>query len=151
MGTVRKSIRIQAPVDRVFDYMTDPTHLPDIWPSLVEVTNAEHSPGGEHRFDWVYKLAGLRLKGHAETVDTEKNKRVVVKSEKGIPSTFRWTYAGENGETDLTLEIEYGVPIPLLEKLAKPALRKLNEHEAVLLLNNLKARMELDEEIRTMM
>jgi uncharacterized protein YndB with AHSA1/START domain len=150
MGIVRRSVRIQAPVEHVFEYLTDPTHLPEVWPSLIEVTNAEHAPDGGHRFDWVYKLAGLRLHGHAETVATEKNRTVVVKSDHGLPATFRWHYDGTEGETWLRLEVEYGMPVPLVDKLAAPLLRRMNEHEVALLLGNVKAKMELKEEIDAM-
>ena len=59
MPTLRKSIAIRAPVDRVFDYVGDPTNLPEIWPSLVAVRNVESHPTG-NSFDWDYKLLGLR-------------------------------------------------------------------------------------------
>ena len=42
----------------------------------------------------------------------------------------------------MTFEAEYTVPIPLLGKLAEAFIVKQNEHEAELLLGNLKARME---------
>jgi len=143
MTTIRKSITINAPVDQVFSYLTDPEHLPEIWPSMVEVTNAKHTPDGTQSFDWVYKMAGMRFRGHSDTIQAKKNQDVVVRAEKGIPSTFKWHYEGKGNQTQLSVEVDYTLPNVLLDKLAQPFLNKLNEHEAEILLNNLKARMEV--------
>ena len=142
MATISKSISIKAPVDRVFAYLIHPEHLPEIWPSLVEVTHVKTKPDGAHSYDWLYKMAGIKFRGHAETVQVEHDKLVVVKNETGIPSTFRWTYGAKDGATELNLEVDYTVPIPILGKLAAPIVGKLNEHEMVTLLENLKTRME---------
>jgi uncharacterized protein YndB with AHSA1/START domain len=36
MAKVSKSITINAPVEKIFEYLTDQTNIPEIWPSLVE-------------------------------------------------------------------------------------------------------------------
>lgn len=142
MAKITKSITIQAPVAQVFDYMADPEHYLEIWPSMVEVSHVKQKPDGAHSFDWVYKMAGIHFKGHADTVEVERNKRVVSKNEKGIPSTFYWTYEGQGAETKLTVEVEYALPSKLLTKLAGPFIEKVNERDAETLLQNLKSRME---------
>ncbi|MBI2394717.1 MAG: SRPBCC family protein [Deltaproteobacteria bacterium] len=139
---IRKSIRIDAPIDRVFEYLTHPQNLLEIWPSMVEVSNVTQKADGTHSYDWVYKMAHMKFHGHSETIELEKNARVVVRNDTGIPSTFIWTYAGENGGTKLTVEVEYALPIALLDKLAEPFISRLNDREAETLLENLKLRME---------
>ncbi len=143
MATIRKSVSIKAPLDQVYAYMTNPENLPEIWPSMVEVSHVKTAPDGSHSFDWVYKMAGIRFKGHSDTVEVEKNKHVRLKTEKGIPNTFNWTYSGENGGTRLNVAIEYAMPQSLLKKLTEPFVQRLNEREAETLLENLKTRMEL--------
>jgi len=145
MAKISKSVSIHAPVSQVFEFVTHAEHLPEIWPSMVEVSNVQRKPDGAHSFNWVYKMAGIHFKGHAETVEVEQNRRAVVKNEKGIPSTFYWTYAGEDGVTKVTMEVEYTMPGKLLGKLAGPFLEKVNEREAETLLGNLKHRMEAGE------
>jgi uncharacterized membrane protein len=142
MAKISKSISVNAPVGRVFEYATDPDNLPEIWPSLIEVSHVERKPDGGHDFDWVYKMAGLRFKGHAKTIDVERDKRVVTQNIEGIPSTFRWEYAGDDASTKVRLEVEYTLPGELLERFATPFIEKLNEREAETILDNLKARME---------
>ena len=87
-------------------------------------------------------MAGMRFEGVSETIEYIANRRNVVKSAKGIPSTFVWEYQPEGGGTKVTVEVEYSVPVPLLGKLAEAFIVKQNEHEAECTLANLKARME---------
>ena len=142
MPTIQKTIAIAAPVERVFDFVTDPTHLPRIWPTLVEVSNVRPHPDGGSDFDWVYKMMGVKVRGHSEDVEFVRNSRVVSRSESGIPNTFRWQYDAKDGTTDVTLEIDYEVPAGVFGRLMKPLVGRINERDAQTLLTNLKAVME---------
>jgi uncharacterized membrane protein len=142
MAKLQKSITINAPVEKVFAYLSDPNNLPEIWPSMVEIKNVQPAPPGGYNFGWVYKMAGMRFEGASETVEEIPNQRTVTKSTKGIESHFVWTYAPENGGTKVTVDIEYKVPVPLLGKLAEAFIIKQNDQEGDTLLSNLKARME---------
>ncbi len=140
-----KTITIKAPVEKVFDYISEPTNLPEIWPSLVEIKDVQKLPSGGTRNRWVYKMAGILLEGTSESVDTEcvSNQRLVSKTKGGAESTQTWMFQPEAGGTKVTLEVEYTVPIPVLGKLAEAIIVKMNEHEGELILANLKARMEV--------
>lgn len=144
MAKISETISIDAPLERVFDYVTHPENLLEIWPSMQEVSNVQRSPDGSHSFDWVYKMVGFRFKGHAETTHVEAGKRAVVKNESGIPSTFTWAYDGDENQCRVSLDVEYSIPGKLLEKLAEPLVRRINEHEARTMLQNLKVRMEME-------
>lgn len=143
MAMISKSIDIDAPVEQVFAFLTNPENLPEIWPSMVEVSNATHSPDGTHSFDFVYKMAGIRIHAHADSTEAEKNRRVVSKTGKGITSRFEYLYEKVGAKTRLTINADYTLPSQILTKLAEPVLRRINENEADTLLSNLKARMEL--------
>jgi uncharacterized membrane protein len=90
-------------------------------------------------------MAGLKLDGHAETVEVQRDRLRLVRNTGGIPSTFRWSFEPRAEGTDLGLEIEYQMPGQLLTRLAAPFLRRLNEREADALVHNLKERMEAGE------
>jgi uncharacterized protein YndB with AHSA1/START domain len=141
MPTVTRSIAIDAAAERVFDQLTDPRSLLEIWPSLVEVRSPRFEADGRHAFDWTYRMAGIPLDGRCETVEAERPLRRVDRNTGGIPSTFRWTLASRAGATAVTLEVEYGVP-RILRVVAGRILQALNEREAETLLLNLKARIE---------
>ena len=142
MAKVERTITINAPVEKVFSYLDEPTNLPEIWPSFVEVKDVKRLPSGGNSFGWVYKMAGMPFKGTSEEVEYVPNERVVAKTKGGIESTVTWTYQAEDGGTRLTLEVEYTVPVPLLGRLAEALIVKLNENEADVVITNLKTRME---------
>jgi len=138
-----KTINIKAPVEKVFDYISEPTNLPEIWPSLVEVKDVQKLPSGGTRNRWVYKMAGILLEGTSEDTEYVPNQRLVRKTKGGVESTQTCMFQPEAGGTKVTLEVEYTVPIPVLGKLAEAIIVKMNEHEGELILANLKARMEV--------
>jgi len=142
MAKLQKSITINAPVDKVFAYLSDPKNLLEIWPSMVEIKDVQLAPAGGYNLSWVYKMAGMRFEGASETTEEIPNQRTMTKSTKGIESHFVWSYESKNGGTKLTVDIEYKVPVPLLGKLAESFILKQNDHESDTLLSNLKARME---------
>ena len=144
MVKTRKEIKINAPVDKVFAFMNDPRNLPEIWPSMIEVKDVTPAAGGGFNFGWVYKMAGLHIDGASETIEYVVDQRTVTKSTKGIESKFTWVYETVDNGTKLTVDVEYIVPIPVLGKLAEAIIVKQNEHEAEILLDNLKNRMEIE-------
>ena len=142
MAKVSKTITINAPVEKVFGYIDEPTNLPEIWPSLVEIKDVQPLPNGGHSDRWVYKMAGIRFEGTSEGTEHVANQRIVSKTKGGVESTQTWRFQPEAGGTKVTFEVEYTVPIPVLGKLAEAVIVKMNEHEGDLILANLKARME---------
>ncbi len=142
MAKLEKSVTIKAPVEKVFDFMADPKNYPEVWPSMVEVKDVQPSPTGGNNFSWTYKMAGMRFEGTSETTEYIANQRTVAENKKGIPSKFTWIYKPEAGGTNLTVQVEYTVPVPLLGKLAEAFIIKQNENEMDVLFANLKARME---------
>jgi len=138
-----KTINIKAPVEKVFDYISEPTNLPEFWPSLVEVKDVQRLPSGGTKNRWVYKMAGIHLEGTSEDAEHIPNQRLVSKTKGGVESTQTWVFQPEAGGTKVTFEIEYTVPIPVLGKLAEAVIVKMNDHEGELILANLKARMEV--------
>ena len=143
MVKIEKTITINAPVEKVFGYVSEPTNLLEIWPSLVEVKDVQRLPNGGHSFRWVYKMAGMRFEGSSEITEYVANQRAVTKTKGGIESIHTAIYQPEAGGTKVTIEVEYTVPIPLLGRLVEAFIVKQNEHEAEVYLANLKARMEV--------
>ena len=143
MVKVKKEITIKAPVEKIFGFISEPIHLPEIWPSLVEVSDVKRLPNGGTSNRWVYKMAGMHLKGTSEDVERIINQRLVSKTKGGVESTQAWTFQPDAGGTKVTFEVEYTVPIPVLGKLAEAIIVKMNDHEGELILTNLKTRMEV--------
>jgi uncharacterized membrane protein len=142
MAKFQKSIVIEAPVDKVFDFMDDPNNLPQIWPSMVEVKDVGRAPSGGAMFRYVYKMAGFRLEGISEDTEYVKNVRTVSKTSGGVDATATLLYEAAGQGTRVTVIDEYKVPVPMVGKLAESIIVRMNEQEAETLLANLKIRME---------
>ena len=141
--TVEKAITINAPVEKVFAYISDPANLPEIWPSLVEVKAVKQLPEGVgSTYRWVYKMAGMKFEGTSETKEYVTNERLVIKDKGGIESTRTTLFKPKDDGMEYTTLVEYTIPIPLVGKLAEAFIVKQNENEADVFLSNLKAMME---------
>jgi len=146
MERIKRTVFIEAPPAKVFGYLIDPKNLPEIWPSMVEVSNVKTKPDGTAESnDFTYKMAGVKFHGHTELTDVERDRQIVWKSEGGIKSTIRWTFAPHGKGTDVIDEVDYELPANLLTRLAAPFVRRINEHEADACVQNLKVRMETPE------
>ena len=142
MLKLHKEIVVKAPVEKVFGYIAKPENLPQIWPSLYEVSKVEKMPTGGHRFAWLYNMVGTPIKGTTETFKFEDRKLIVDKATGDLDGTFKWTFSGENGTTEVAFDVEYE------DKGFLPAkdltfFERRNEVEADAILNNLKARFEV--------
>ena len=143
MAKISKSIFIHAPAEKVFGFYVEPTNLPEIWPSLIEVRDVQRSGGKVQSWRYVYKMAGMKFEGKGETVERIENQRSVTDNEGGgLSARIVTTYTAEEDGTRLDWDVEYTIPGALLSKLAEPFIRKLNEREAETVLANLKDKME---------
>lgn len=142
MTHVQRSITIDAPPHVVYEHWSDPNNWPEVWPSLIEVTDVVTTPDGRgSTLRWVYKMAGVRLEGRG-VVERVPDQRIVYTTTGGVESTLVWTYEPEGDGTKVTADVEYSIPVPVLGKLMEPFVLKANEHEAEATLANSKARME---------
>jgi uncharacterized membrane protein len=142
MAKLENSITINAPAAKIFDYISVPTNLPEIWPSMVEAKDVQRLPNGGNSFRWVYKMAGMRFEGTSEDTEVVANERSVSETKGGIESKITWAFEPADPGTKVTFGGDYTVPIPLLGKLAEAFIVRQNENEAKVILANLKARME---------
>jgi uncharacterized protein YndB with AHSA1/START domain len=69
MIKANKSVYINAPVEKVFAYLEDPSNLPEVWPSMVEVRNIKDEADGKKNYEWTYKMAGVNINGFSETLE----------------------------------------------------------------------------------
>ena len=141
MAKVERSITINAPVEKVFAYIEDPTNNPEWIPSMIEVTDVTGQGAGQH-FRWAYKMLGLRLMGESTFTEHILNERIVEQSKGGLVSTWTYTFIPEDGGTRVNLTVEYTIPIPVLGRVAEALVLRQNEREAEFGLATLKATLE---------
>ena len=145
MATLTKSILVNAPAEKIFAYIADPVNLLEVWPSMVDARDMQTLPNGGTKFKWTYKMAGIRLEGISEDIEFDPPRKTVRKTTGGVEGTVTWLMEPTSTGTRVTVVDEYIVPMPVIGKLAEAVIVKLNEHEAEVLLANLKTRMEMVE------
>jgi coenzyme Q-binding protein COQ10 len=141
MAKVKRSITINAPVEKVFNYLADPMNQPEWVPSIMEIKDVSGFGVGEHHL-WTYKMAGVLLKGETTTTEHIPNERIVTQSKGGVTSTWIFNFETHDGGTMMELDIEYTIPIPVIGKLAEKIVLKRNEREADSALANIKETLE---------
>ncbi len=140
MTKLEKEVTAEAPIEEVFRYISEPSNLPELWPSLMEIKNVQLLPNGGYNIRWVYKMVGMRFEGGGEYIKIVSNHWIVIETKGGISSTITWTFRSKEDMTRVTLTIEYKVPIPLLGKLAEAVIVKMNDQEGDLMMAHLRTR-----------
>ena len=59
MARVDKEIIINSSIERIYDYISDPSNWPEFWPSLIEVEDIQPLPNGGFKAKYEYKMAGM--------------------------------------------------------------------------------------------
>lgn len=143
MQHLEDSIHIDAPIESVFAYVTNPAHSPEWIPSLVEVSNVR-GDGSKMSYDWIFKMVGLRLAGKTKVTEFEKNKYFEHRSDGAISSTWRYEFDRHSGQTRVKLSIEYDVPTRVGKKIAEKILVRQHQREMKVSLNALKEIVEYE-------
>jgi len=135
METIEKSIIINAPAEKIFEYIDDPLNDPEWMIGMMEVHEVEGLPGVGRHFHWTFKMVGIPLK-HVP------NRRTVTESQGAVSSTWAADLEPEGDGTKLTMKVEYTIPIPVLGKLAEHLISKQNQRNLESSMENIKHMLE---------
>ena len=82
MESYSKSITIQAPVDKVYDFSQVPANLPGLWPGVDKVSDVVPLPNGGTRFQIHAHFAGIPVlngkrgcRSEAKSIRGEQDRR----------------------------------------------------------------------------
>jgi uncharacterized protein YndB with AHSA1/START domain len=135
---------IPAPVEEVFDYVADRSHLATIWPSLIEIKDVKRLPTGGSAFKYVYKMAGWRLEGTGSDCEYVAKERIITLLTGGLEGTITFRFGAVNPkQTKTHLAVVYSMPKEALQKDGEHFVAQMNEHEAELVLRNLKSHFDV--------
>jgi ligand-binding SRPBCC domain-containing protein len=140
MAQIKKSITINSPLSKVFDFVTNPDNWTTYVTSLIDVRNiSDNPPVSGTTFEWTYRMLGINNDGKGRIAEMEKNSRCVMEMEGSFPIKETYTFEGDDSSTELTFEIQYDVPGKVLGVLAdKLVIERLNVKEAETVLNKIK-------------
>jgi carbon monoxide dehydrogenase subunit G len=143
MPRVEDDVYVDVDPETAFEYMDVPEHQAEISPSLSAVETIEQLPTGGNRAAYTYRMAGIPLDGEVTATAYDPPERIVFEMTGGIEGTVEWTFTPEGAGVRVGYAAEYELPIPVLDRLAAPFVRKYNERELTTTLENLKTRLEV--------
>jgi hypothetical protein len=82
------------------------------------------------------------LEGTAEYTDKVQNSRLTVKTKGAIDATMTWTFRSNENLTRVTLSVDYRLPLSVSSLLNGNVAIAMNDREAEVILNNLRAVFE---------
>lgn len=146
MAKLTRSVDIEAPVEKVFDYAMDIGKLWTSWPEEVAVRDVELKPGGVGSSARLFThLLAFHMEGSVEYTEVIPNQRIVAKVRFfGEKPTWVFTFEPAEGGTKLTADGEWHVNIPGVGKPLEGMLVKEHEGGLERLLANVKSRVEAE-------
>lgn len=140
MAIITKKVSINAPVAKVFGFVTNPENWTKYVTSLVEVKNIS-SPKVEKdtTFNWTYRMLGMNFHGKGHVTENTKNKKFGLKMEGSFPITESYSFATVEKGSELTIEVQYEMPGKIMSVVAnKGLMEKINKKEADNVLSKIK-------------
>jgi uncharacterized membrane protein len=141
---VSESIHVDAPVERVFEYMDQPGNQPEITPSLSRSEHLDDLDNGGKRVAYTYSMAGIGLSGEITATDYRPGERIEWAMTGDLEGTITWTFASTEGGTEVTYAADFDVPVPVGESVVDPLVARYNSRELRTTLENLKTRLEAE-------
>lgn len=131
------SVRIERPVEEVFDYISDPLNFPD-WNSAVQAVGRRSPREGEvgSTYTMERQLPGGRAENELEILARQRPTEFAIRTTSGpTPFVYRYRFSSENGETVVVLaaEVDLGRAAALVSPVARYAVKRgVDENFAVL-------------------
>ncbi len=144
-ATVKEHIDIDTPAAEIFDFILDTRKTPLVFPDLVEITNASDYPLKQgSTFDFIFQMSGVMLKGTWHALRVDSPHRYEGKTTGDVESTWHYNFESHGHSTTVSLEIDYGIPKNVSEKMKMMALVAINRRVAQTYLQNLKTILEVE-------
>ncbi len=146
MAKLTRSIEIEAPVEKVFDFARDVGKFWTSWPEEVAVRDVELKPDviGTSARLFTHFFA-IHMEGTIEYTEVDPNERIVAKAHFfGESPTWVFTFEPANGGTKLTAEGEWHAKVPVVGKRIEGMMVKSHEEGLESLLSTVKSRVEAE-------
>jgi carbon monoxide dehydrogenase subunit G len=141
MSKIERNFVIAVSIEDVFSYLSNPMKQIEWLPSVIDVREVRGEGVGQ-RFNWTYKMMGMRFKGEAEYTKYIPNEWLAYNTKRGIKSTWTWTFKPQGDQTLVKAVIEYTIPVPVLGNIGERLILRQNEREADAAVANIKERLE---------
>ncbi len=138
---MKRSIHIEAPVEKVFDFFKDPRNMQGVVATPFAVKDVKLTDEGVGTYySWVFRVAGLPIiEGFDVYTEFIPNQRITDRSSSGIPGDWTFSFEPEGSGMRLTAEVHHrsfwripplrelveGVQIPIAGRLLSAVKAKM--------------------------
>jgi len=152
MQSIRETVDIDRPVERVYAYVTVPQNWPRWNPATLSVSGAtDHSLRVGEQVTQVVLIAGIRTRVAWRVVESSAPTRWTIegRAQPGGDARIAYVLERNGNKTRFTSQFLYRTPNELLALLDAPFLRPRLEHDAAAALANLKTELESNPPVRS--
>jgi len=145
MGHVRVSDHISAPIDQVWDLNAACERVPEWNVNVIEVKDCQgRLDRVGAKTTTVSRVMGRKIEGTAETTKADKPHAFAQKltGAGGAKASVSVTYAEAGGGTDITVELDYDLPMGMFAGIAEKLLGGSIERDLRHSMENFKALCE---------
>ena len=117
---MKRSIHIEAPVEKVFDFFKDPRNTPEGFADAFAIKDVKLTEEGAGTYyTWASKTPGLRFEGFDVYTEFIPNQRITDRSSSDLAGDHTLSFEPEGSGTKLTVETHRRSfwRIPLLREL----------------------------------
>lgn len=112
MTKIERTINIEAPVEKVFDYVSNYQNWEAFYEGISDVTPiTENTLSSGSKFIYKTKVIGMQFAVGTEFCDFVKNEGWTGKSFKGVPHRTQWVFKSAGGYTEFTHSVDYKLPL----------------------------------------
>ena len=141
MVKIIKNTIINASVDKVFNYVSNPKNMLEWHPNITKIRNVT-GKSENLQWAWDYKMMGINFTGKAQVVASIICTELRVENTGEIESNWTFGFRPEAGGTRLDFEVDYTIPTPVLNSVSESIVMRRNERVTEMALANIKERME---------
>ena len=147
MANIQRSVSIKAPIEKVFNYISDPTNRVEWIPDVTSIRNISGEGKGQ-KWDYTYKMHGIPIKGKVEVTEYIQNKRYAHKNNKGFAKNWSYDFDIDDDVTRLNVSVEM-IPysFPLIGEIGEKGMVRRGEQNADIAVNNIKKNLENQDKI----
>lgn len=111
MTEIKRSIKINAPVEKVFKYASDYQKWPEFYEGVSDVKpTTETNRGNGAKFIYKVKMLGMKASVGTEITEFKENEGWIGNSFKGLEHKTQWIFKKSNSNTEFTHGLSYILP-----------------------------------------
>lgn len=140
MSEIHKSVTIDAPAEKVYEFVDNPENFSKYVPNVQRVVDIKRSAGrvGDS-FRVIYKVMGVTFDEKFTVTEHEPPRKAGSRFEGGMTGTFDWTFEPQGAQTETSVDVHYELAGGVLGKAADAlVLERTNEKTIEGMLQNMR-------------